>query len=293
MASVLKMGKLMKMLQNAQQGFQTAQGLTGSLKPFLGQYGGEFGNQANNFLSMLGLGNDADIPIKKMKIGGRYNPSQNRNFATNAHWAKMGFGNNGVSGGRRFAQSTSFGGDPLNIGRNDPYGRNNPSASYTRPSVSDLGWNVGRGGAFKGKSPLSSNPNASNSLDIMNLIRTAQQAQQIYDQVKQGSNMVKPYLPTNVSNFLTSWGLGKPRRNKSGSDGRSARAKIVREVMQSQGVSLPMASKIVKEQGLYSGGRMVNDRAFRETAVLSKPERDRMMRKQMSMGGAVSGGMSY
>ena len=204
MASALR---LAKMLNNAQQGFQTAQGLSGMIKPILGQYGGQYGEQVNNFLHMLGLGKHGKRG-KRARHGGRYDPSQNRNYASNTHY-QTGYG----------------------------------------------------GALFKGKSPLSSNPNASNSLDLMNLMRLAQQAQQLYGQVQQGSNAIKPFLPESASNFLTSWGLGKPKHRgmpRKAHDGRSARAKIVREVMQSHGVSLPMASKIVKEQGLYHGGMLIS-----------------------------------
>lgn len=44
---------------------------------------------------------------------------------------------------------------------------------------------------------------------------------------------------------------GKGRKMKSGHDGRSARAEIVRRVMHEYGCSLPQASKYVKEHNLY------------------------------------------
>lgn len=256
------------MLQNAQQGFQAAQGLTGSIKPFLGQFGGKYGQQANDFLSMLGLG----------KRGGRFNRSQNRNYSTNTSWQKRGFGDNGVSGGVMDIVT--------NLDNQLEADRKARRAEFKR-----IHGYEGRfyGGAFKGKSPLSSNPNASNSLDIMNLVRTAQQAQQVYETAKQGSNMIKPFLPEAVSGFLTSIGLGKSRRARKGNDGRSARAEIVRQVMQSQGVSLPMASKIVKEQGLYSGGRMVTDRAMREPQNMTQRDIDKMLMKRRVVGGMLSG----
>lgn len=44
---------------------------------------------------------------------------------------------------------------------------------------------------------------------------------------------------------------GRGKKAKSGHDGRSARAEIVRKVMREHGLSLPQASKFVKEHGLY------------------------------------------
>jgi len=55
-----------------------------------------------------------------------------------------------------------------------------------------------------------------------------------------------------VNEILKSKGLGKSKSSRSGNDGRAARAAVVRKVMQERGVSLPMASKIVKQEGLYS-----------------------------------------
>jgi len=55
-----------------------------------------------------------------------------------------------------------------------------------------------------------------------------------------------------VNEILKSKGLGKSKSARSGNDGRAARAAVVRKVMQERGVSLPMASKIVKQEGLYS-----------------------------------------
>jgi hypothetical protein len=55
-----------------------------------------------------------------------------------------------------------------------------------------------------------------------------------------------------MNELLKSQGYGKSGKSrKSGNDGRAARAAIVRKVMQQRGVSLPMASKIVKQEGLY------------------------------------------
>ena len=55
-----------------------------------------------------------------------------------------------------------------------------------------------------------------------------------------------------MNEILKSQGYGKSGKSrKSGNDGRGARAAIVKKVMQQRGVSLPMASKIVKQEGLY------------------------------------------
>ena len=55
-----------------------------------------------------------------------------------------------------------------------------------------------------------------------------------------------------MNEILKSQGYGKSGKSrKSGHDGRGARAAIVKKVMQERGVSLPMASKIVKQEGLY------------------------------------------
>jgi hypothetical protein len=49
--------------------------------------------------------------------------------------------------------------------------------------------------------------------------------------------------------------MGKGRRAPAGpSDGRRARAAIVKQVMAEQGLSMPEASKYVKDNGLYTGG---------------------------------------
>jgi hypothetical protein len=45
--------------------------------------------------------------------------------------------------------------------------------------------------------------------------------------------------------------LGGAKKKQSGSNGRSARAQIVAKVMRERGVSLPQASRIVKQEGLY------------------------------------------
>ena len=45
--------------------------------------------------------------------------------------------------------------------------------------------------------------------------------------------------------------MGGGARKSKATDGRSARAQIVREVMMKHGMSLPEASKYVKVNGLY------------------------------------------
>jgi hypothetical protein len=210
--------KLLKMANMAQEGFQGAQSISGLLKPLLNQYGGEYGQQATNFLQSIGLGQGGVGPNYGMltNVAGQYARRGTR-------------GRGGASGGR------------LNGAR----------------LFNNLKILAGRGGAsggysMKGKSPLSSSATSSKSLDIANLLRTAQAAASVYDQSKQAISSVKPFLPTSVSDYLGSWGFGKKGKKN---DGRSQRAAIVRQVMQTQGVSLPMASKIVKEQGLYKSGR--------------------------------------
>jgi hypothetical protein len=51
------------------------------------------------------------------------------------------------------------------------------------------------------------------------------------------------------SNALSAYGMGK-----GGKDGRTARAHLVRKIMQERGVSLPQASRIIKEEGLHGSG---------------------------------------
>ena len=83
----------------------------------------------------------------------------------------------------------------------------------------------------------------------------AKQAQEAYKVAQQYSPMVKDALNAyggeygaSAANALGQVGLG---RRRSGNDGRSVRAAIVRKVMMERGVNLPTASKIVKNEGLY------------------------------------------
>jgi hypothetical protein len=86
-----------------------------------------------------------------------------------------------------------------------------------------------------------------------NLGKLMDMGKQGYQAAQQVSPFLKPLLNQyggkygqQASGLLGSIGLGK-----KGSDGRTARAQVVRSVMQERGVSLPQASRIVKEEGLY------------------------------------------
>jgi hypothetical protein len=65
----------------------------------------------------------------------------------------------------------------------------------------------------------------------------------------QSGNLPDRYFVGNLSQRRAKYGRGK--KASSGHDGRSARAEIVRNVMREQGLSLPQASKYVKDHGLY------------------------------------------
>jgi len=100
--------------------------------------------------------------------------------------------------------------------------------------------------------------------DIMGLVN---QGQNIFNQAKPVVSGLKPFLPmlgeygNQAHGLLSSIGLGhRRRRGRGGSrligaggaiDGRTARASVVREVMAERGLTLPQASKVVKEEGLY------------------------------------------
>jgi hypothetical protein len=65
-------------------------------------------------------------------------------------------------------------------------------------------------------------------------------------------NVPKRFLVGSVAQNLETAareGSGRPMKR---ADGRSARAAVVRQVMAQYGMSLPAASKYVKENGLYS-----------------------------------------
>jgi hypothetical protein len=78
------------------------------------------------------------------------------------------------------------------------------------------------GGANYGKSPLSSSPTSSKSLGLKNISRTIESADKTYKEVKGVTAGLKNFLNNfgetgqGYSNWLTSWGLGKPKRGRKG-----------------------------------------------------------------------------
>jgi hypothetical protein len=71
-----------------------------------------------------------------------------------------------------------------------------------------------------------------------------------YENRAELGNLVKEYSPLAIELAKAKLGLGKPRASRSGRK-PSARNMIVRQVMMERGVSLPQASRIVKQEGLY------------------------------------------
>ena len=74
------------------------------------------------------------------------------------------------------------------------------------------------GAANWGKSPVSSSPTTSKNLGLKNINRSIQSADQTYKEVKGVTAGLKNFLNNfgetgqGYSDWLTSWGLGKPRR---------------------------------------------------------------------------------
>jgi hypothetical protein len=72
-----------------------------------------------------------------------------------------------------------------------------------------------RGGAMQGRSPVSSDPNTSKSLDVQNVMRTLEQAEDLYKQATQIQQAMAPWVERLGIN--KSWiGLGKKRRMRGG-----------------------------------------------------------------------------
>jgi hypothetical protein len=64
-------------------------------------------------------------------------------------------------------------------------------------------------------------------------------------------NIPRRFLVGSIEQNLQEAAMEGMGRAKRGNDGRSARAAVVRKVMAEQGMSLPAASRYVKEHGLY------------------------------------------
>jgi len=246
----------------AQHGYQNTQGLTSRIKPLLGEYGGQYGQQANDFLHSIGLG--------KKRRGG-YTMKGKSPLSSSATGSK----NLDLAALLRTAEAAAQVADQAQKGYSTvrallPENARNWLGSY------GLGKKRHGGYTMKGKSPLSSSATGSKNLDLAALLRTAEAAAQVADQAQKGYSTVRALLPEGARNWLGSYGLGKHKAHKAHKaheahkahkvheahkahkvhDGRSKRAAIVRQVMHSHGVSLPVASRMVKEQGLYKGGRV-------------------------------------
>lgn len=79
-----------------------------------------------------------------------------------------------------------------------------------------------------------------------------------------------------AAHTLTTMKKDAPKKGKgAGSDGRKARADVVKKVMAERGLSMIEASKVVKSEGLYKGGAEPRKRAHMADAEALRMERHR------------------
>ena len=190
----------------------------------------QMANRANKVAGLLGVGKRKyNNPFKGGKM-----PSM-KQMQNMAQLAQLGYSlKNKVSGGR-----------PV---RGLPEGY----IAGAKPKSKKMNKNKMMGGAWY-----------NNFNDLSNLYKSLP----TMGQVEQGVNdaykiykIAQSFRTGHDKNPLSSKGGMRPNNNSSANwayggakkkDGRSIRATIVRKVMQERGCSLPMASKIVKQEGLY------------------------------------------
>jgi len=214
--------------KQAQDAYALAQQYSPMVKSALNTYGGEYGASAANALGQVGLGR------RRGRRGGAWGfkmPS----FSQISNAAKQ------AQDAYKLAQQYS----PMVKDALNAYGGEYGASAANALGQVGLGRRRGRrGGAWGFKMP-----------SFSQISNAAKQAQDAYKMAQQYSPMVKDALNAyggeygaSAANALGQVGLG---RRRSGNDGRSARAAIVRQVMMERGVNLPTASRIVKNEGLY------------------------------------------
>jgi len=258
----------------AQQAYETAKQYSPMVKDALNAYGGEYGASAANALSQVGLGRRgrrggffkmpkmptfSQLQAAATQAQNVYNQAQQA-YETAKQYSPMVKDALNAYGGEYGASAANAlsqvglgrcGGNWYLKQRKQLYGRgDSPAVNWVKQFQNALAQRKERkGGFFKMPTFAQLQSAATQAQNLYN------QGQQAYQTAKQYSPMVKDALNAyggeygaSAANALSQVGLGKKGRS---SDGRSARAAIVRKVMMERGVNLPTASKIVKSEGLY------------------------------------------
>jgi len=257
----------------AQQAYETAKQYSPMVKDALNAYGGEYGASAANALSQVGLGRRgrrggffkmpkmptfSQLQAAATQAQNVYNQAQQA-YETAKQYSPMVKDALNAYGGEYGASAANAlsqvglgrcGGNWYLKQRKQLYGRGSPAVNWVKQFQNALAQRKEKkGGFFKMPTFAQLQSAATQAQNLYN------QGQQAYQTAKQYSPMVKDALNAyggeygaSAANALSQVGLGKKGRS---SDGRSARAAIVRKVMMERGVNLPTASKIVKSEGLY------------------------------------------